>query len=342
MMGGTMAIKSFVDGLHVSPAWSHLNLTVHPLLLGAPRSTLSYLTLDEALATRRFRVGEISMRGSVPELKVSNDLPKSVLLLDGQELIGAKQNRVLNLTIMVPPDSEMTIPVSCVEAGRWRHVSDAFMAADRAQFARGRAKKLAQVSYALRESGTRGSDQIDVWNEIAAKAARMSAASPTSAMSAIYERTQTKLDEFIRAMPRRGGQVGAVFSIGGRVAGIDVFDSTDTFAKAAPKLVRSYAVDALERRTVSVTNELATDAVRAFLGDIADAGVTRFKALGVGDDLRLAGRGLAGAALEISGQIVHLVSFPRSMYEDYGDRHQPADTYMTRARTGRAYGARSA
>jgi hypothetical protein len=36
-----MAIKSFVDGLHVSPAWSHLNLTVHPLLLGAPRSTLS-------------------------------------------------------------------------------------------------------------------------------------------------------------------------------------------------------------------------------------------------------------------------------------------------------------
>jgi hypothetical protein len=180
-----MSIKNIVDGLHLSPAWSHLNLTVHPLL-GAPSSTLSYLTLDEALATGRFRLGEISMRGSVPELKVSNGLPKSVLLLDGQELIGAKQNRVLNLTIMIPAHTEMTIPVSCVEAGRWRHVSDTFMAADRAQFARGRAKKLAQVSYSLRESGTRGGDQIDIWNEIAAKAARMWAASPTAAMSAIY------------------------------------------------------------------------------------------------------------------------------------------------------------
>jgi hypothetical protein len=76
----------------------------------------------------------------------------------------------------------------------------------------------------LRQSGTRSSDQTDIWNEIAAKSARMSAASPTGAMSAIYERTQTSLDEFVRPMPRRGGQVGAVFSIGGRVVGVDAFD----------------------------------------------------------------------------------------------------------------------
>src|SRR5262245_40210337 len=144
-----MSIKSLIDGLHLSPAWSHLNLTVHPLL-GASGSAVSYFTLDEALATGRFRVGEVSMRGRVPELKVSNGLSKSVLLLDGQELMGAKQNRVLNLTIMVPADTEMTIPVSCVEAGRWQHVSDTFMATDRAQFARGRARKLAQVSCSLR------------------------------------------------------------------------------------------------------------------------------------------------------------------------------------------------
>jgi hypothetical protein len=329
-----MSIKSFIDGLHLSPAWSHLNLTVHPLL-GAPGKGPSYLMLDEALATGRFRVGEVSMRGSVPELKVFNGLPKSVLLLDGQELIGAKQNRVLNLIIIIPAESEMTIPVSCVEAGRWRHVSDTFMAADRAQFARGRAKKLAQVSYSLQVSGSHNSDQTDIWNEIAAKSARMSAASPTGAMSAIYEHTRTRLNEFVRAMPRRGGQVGAVFSIGGWVVGVDAFDSTDTFTKAAPKLIRSYAVDALE--SPAATNELATDAVRAFLGNIAIADVTRFKALGLGDDLRLSGRGLAGAALEISGQTVHLVSFPRSLYEDCGDEPQLRDTFMSRVRARGAF-----
>jgi hypothetical protein len=71
----------------------------------------------------------------------------------------------------------------------------------------------------------------------------MSAASPTAAMSAIYESSQKPLDDFVRAKPRHEGQVGAVFSIHGRIAGIDVFDCADTFDKAAPKLIRSYALE---------------------------------------------------------------------------------------------------
>lgn len=326
-----MSIKNFVNSLEIGPAWNHLNLTVYPLI-GTANGKPAYLTLDEALTTGRFRVGEISMSGSVPELKVFNGLSQSVLLLDGEELIGAKQNRVLNLTIMVPADTEMTIPVSCVEAGRWQHVSDSFVAADRTQFARGRAKKLSQVSHSLRESSTRSSDQTDIWNEITAKSIRMSVASPTAAMSAIYERSQARLNDFIRAMPRRDRQVGAVFSIGSQVAGIDAFDSADTFTKAAPKLIRSYAVDAMESPATVVSKGLASDAVRAFLDDVAVASTTRFKALGLGDDLRLSGLSLAGAALEISRQIVHLVSFPGTVYED-----QPQNTRMARARMRRTF-----
>lgn len=309
-----MSIKSFIDGLHIGPAWSHDNLAVHPLIAAAAGQR-AYLTLDEALATQSFRVSEISKSGSVPELKVHNNLSQPVLLLDGEALVGAKQNRVLNLSIMVPAQTEMNIPVSCVEAGRWRHVSDRFAATDHAYFARGRARKVAQVSYAMREFGSRSSDQADVWGEIAAKSARMSARSPTAAMSAIYESSQEPLDDFVRAMPRQQGQVGAVFSIHGRIAGIDVFDCADTFVKAAPKLMRSYALDALETAPPSVNNETDSDTVRAFLEDIEGANVTRFKALGLGDDLRLKGRDYTGAALEVSGHIVHLVSFRDGLHE---------------------------
>ena len=330
-----MSIRNYVNGLKVGTACTHLGLTVHPLI-STFNGTTSYLTLDEALSTNRFRVGEISMNGSVPELKVVNTLSQPVLLLDGEELIGAKQNRVLNLTIMVPANTEITIPVSCVEAGRWQHRSDNFMATDRAQFARGRAAKLSQVSDSLRLGGTRFSNQTEVWREIEEKSVRMSVESRTGAMSELYERTKGRLDEFVRAVPHHDKQIGAIFSIGGRVSGLDAFDSAKTYAKAAPKLIRSHAVDALEIPATTLKSEPANETVRDFLTEIAAMEVTRFKGVGLGDDLRFNGPNIVGAALEISGQVVHIVSFPADLYQQNAEgptRH----ARMTRARMRRTF-----
>jgi len=113
-----MSIKTFINDLQVGQARRHQNLVAYPLLCAAS-GALNYLTLDEALKTGRFKVGEISIAGHVPELSVANGLSQPVLLLDGEELTGAKQNRVLNLSIMIPPETDMMIPVSCVESGRW-------------------------------------------------------------------------------------------------------------------------------------------------------------------------------------------------------------------------------
>ena len=78
-----------------------------------------YLTLGEAIKTKTVHIEEISEQGSVPEILFENSDDVPVLLLDGQELIGAKQHRILNLTILVPARSTLAIPVSCVEGGRW-------------------------------------------------------------------------------------------------------------------------------------------------------------------------------------------------------------------------------
>ena len=87
---------------------------------------------------RRGRVTEVSDGGRVPELQVVNDSPRYVLIVDGEELVGAKQNRIVNLTILVPPKTSLTIPVSCVEAGRWREVSREFTPAPHAYHSSGR------------------------------------------------------------------------------------------------------------------------------------------------------------------------------------------------------------
>ena len=161
----------------------HRALSVYPLRRADKYTPLAYLVLDEALATNQFRITEVSESGTVPRLLAINNCSSPILLLDGEELIGAKQNRVLNLSIMLAPHSKTEIPVSCVEAGRWRADSLAFQTAQRLQFARGRAQKMAQVSRSLLISGEAASDQIAVWDAISAKSARMRVASPTGAMA---------------------------------------------------------------------------------------------------------------------------------------------------------------
>ena len=86
----------------------------------AQRRVPDYRTLDEGLKVGGVEITEVSEQGSVPELRVVNRGLHPILIVDGEELIGAKQNRVVNLTILVAPQSKLTIPVSCVEAGRWR------------------------------------------------------------------------------------------------------------------------------------------------------------------------------------------------------------------------------
>ncbi len=172
-----------------------------------------------------------------------------VLLLDGEELVGAKQNRVLNLTILVAAQSTLTIPVSCVERGRWRRVSRAFQSAPRAHFAEGRAAKMRDVTASLLQTGTRRSDQGDVWSRIAHKSARLGAESDTGAMAAMFDQAQAPIERFVEAFPLDPRQAGGIFLINGRIVGLELFDAPATWRKLAPKLIRSYAVDAIDRRS---------------------------------------------------------------------------------------------
>jgi hypothetical protein len=197
----------------------HRGLSVYPLSREGNCATAAYLVLDDALATGRFRVTEVSESGSVPWLLATNETSSPVFLLDGEELVGAKQNRVLNLSIMLAPESKTEIPVSCVEAGRWRTEGPAFRTAQRVQFARGRAEKIDQVSRSLSFNGEALSDQTAVWDAISAKSGRMSVASPTGAMAAMFESCHDDLRDYLDAIPTLDGQFGAVYAIGASPVG---------------------------------------------------------------------------------------------------------------------------
>ena len=144
------------------------NITMFPLLHEDAIAS-NYLTLDEALEAGSARVTEVSGGGSVPELQFLNEGDVPVLLLDGEELVGAKHNRVLNLSILAPANESITIPVSCVEAGSWSYRSRKFSSSPRTMYAKARAAKSGQVSRSMMESGARLSDQGALWDDIARK-----------------------------------------------------------------------------------------------------------------------------------------------------------------------------
>jgi len=307
-------MKRIVDalaGVQIGEPMAHRNLTVFPLI-GGSAGPADYLTLDEALQRKCVVITEVSQGGSVPELKFINSGNQWVFLLDGEELIGAKQNRVLNLSIIVAGGKSLIIPVSCVEAGRWSHRSRDFSSAPRAQYAEGRAMKMAQVSASMRATGQRRSDQSKIWESIGDRASRFQVASDTSAMSDIYEQEESRLRDYVNAFSVRDQQCGALFAIGGRVVGLELFDSSDTLRKLFAKLLRSYGLDALDRAGSKPSGEeppCTADKAREFLDKVAEAEPEEFPAVGEGVDIRISGGKLTGAALAAGDRVIHLSAF---------------------------------
>lgn len=302
------------------------NLTIIPLI-AANQGEPDYLTLDEALAWNQVQVTETSEAGNVPELRLINRGQQAILLLDGEEVVGAKQNRILNLTILVPPMSKMTIPVSCVEAGRWAHSSREFSSEGRAFYAEGRARKAAQVTGSLRARGARSSEQGAVWADIAEKAQRMNSHSDTAAMACMYEDYQHSIGNYQNAIKAIEGQVGAVFAINGQIRGLELFDFAATFHKLMPKLVGSYALD-----TIDEQGDSAADApleVGRFLAAVAAAEGSVHPAVGEGEDIRISSPGLTGGALHARERIVHLCAFA-TRGTDSGIKRR--ETALTRSR----------
>lgn len=282
---------------------SHGALTVIPLI-ASPRPDPDWLTLVEAGA--EVVVEEISEEGSVPALALHNRAERPVLLLDGEELLGAKQNRVLNTTVLVAAQTTVTIPVSCVEQGRWAYRSHRFSSSDHSLYASLRARKAARVSESLRRGDGHAGDQMDVWDGLATKAALFQAASPTAAMSDVYGRHEDELRRAGETLAPRPGQVGALVYLAGRWLGVDLLAAPGLFARVWPRLCSGYAADALGRNPVDGLQPEPDEVLARLKSSAAELA----PAIGLGVEHRLQSGAVHGAALVVDERVAHLMAFP--------------------------------
>jgi hypothetical protein len=142
--------------------------------------------------------------------------------------------------------------------------------------------------------------------------------SPTSAMSDIYSSHQNSIDDYVAAFTAEPGQCGAVFAIGKRVEGLELFDCADTLGDMLPKLVRSYAIDALEggrERPKGAKLKRAQE----FLQLVIEAPVETFPAVGLGTEIRMSASGLIAGGLVADDRVVHLAAFSAPVAANDGD-----------------------
>jgi len=303
-------IISFLKTAKFARKQEHHNLTVFPLL--APNGIMpDYLTLDQALNRNIIRIAELDTEGSVPELKLNNLGENKVLIIEGEELVGAKQNRIVNSSFLVAGKTEVVIPVSCVEQGRWNYKSESFKSGKRMAHPSLRREYQKDVSYSIRRGDGYHSNQSRIWNNIAEKSARMKVNAPTGAMADVFDSYEDELSGFLEKFHLIEWQVGAVFAINGQVLGLECFGCHDTFKKFFDKLVKSYALDALDSPKKKRSKSVSPDNARRFVASATKSKGEDHPSIGLGTNITFESRVVSGSALVEGNRVLHISAFKK-------------------------------
>jgi hypothetical protein len=325
-------ITDFIGTINFGDAKTHRNMAVIPLFTGS-NHVPAFLTLRRALEAGHLVITEIGTSGSVPELLAKNtgDLP--ILLLDGEELAGAKQNRVLNTTILLREKSETVIPVSCTEHGRWSYKGAHFDDSDVIMAKMARENKARTVSDSLRKQKSYRSNQGQVWDDIAALSVKVGVHSETGAMRDVYESRKVSLDEYVEAFPVQDGQKGLLVMINGKIVGFDIIASSAGYADLHGKLIKSYAMDELASNEKAHNGNEAEKKAREFFEMLLSSREEKYKSIGYGIDYRFENGVSVGSALVSFEKVIHMAFFRSTQGDRLGTMSGPAERRANRSRS---------
>jgi hypothetical protein len=222
--------------------------------------------------------------GVVNRLVLVNNSKHPLILLAGEVVTGGKQDRVVGKDRIVPAESDpVDLSVFCVEHGRWVESSTKFDT---------HASVMAQPS--VRGKAMVDNNQQKVWDEVATSRANMKANSDAYVarmdpglvagapmelrkldQTTSYAKTrengviQKQVDDIVQPMQRayesvikqlrEQNAVGVVVAVKGHIIWADIFASNGLLSKYWPKLLQSYAAEALSMpgERIEVTSKSA-------------------------------------------------------------------------------------
>jgi hypothetical protein len=276
---------------------------------------IEYISLSQALEQGSFVIAEVDQSGSVPNLKVINQSDQLVLILDGEEIVGAKQNRILNTSILIDKKSELVIPVSCTEVGRWQYTSREFSHSNVIMSQKARSMKSHSVYDSLLEGKGYRSDQSQVWSNIEELQRKAGSISHTSAMKDVFTAKGQELDKYLQAFESIPNQQGCLVFVNGELLGLDVISKGDIYKQVHPQLIKSYAMEAIlgkKEPSESVTKAIG----QKFFEKVKRSTENQFDGVGLGKDYRYEIEDVFGSALIFNNQVIHLAFFKNLEVQD--------------------------
>jgi hypothetical protein len=278
---------------------SHGSLTIFPVVSDRRHETHMFITLDEGLRSGEVVVSEAGQvqglvrrrplpprhdGAQVNRLVLVNNSDRPLLLLAGEIVTGGKQDRVVGKDRIVPANSDpVDLSVFCVEPGRWTGTSAQFGGIASSNGRSSYVTQMAQPS--VRSKAMADKDQGKVWSEVNESVRVMAEAAPAAPVAGTTsyakvmgnDEVQKKVEavaaplersyESVIKQLRNQNAVGVVVAIDGEIVWADIFASTPLLEKYWPKLVRSYATEAITRRGKKGGADVKT--AQAFLEDFS-------------------------------------------------------------------------
>jgi len=289
--------KEFINDLEFDKEQGHNNLMFIPVT-SSKKYNVGFLALNKACEEGLVEVKELDDGASVPEIKVYNKSEQFLIIFDGEHLIGAKQNRIVNKTIIINPFSELVVPVSCTEEGRWHHTSEGF------------SKSKYNAPMHMRKASKQGKDsQSKVWDHVGAIMQSADSDSPTLSLHQVFEEVSPSFDDYREKITKLPSQVGVIVYVNGVFTGLDILGDPKLFSDLYENLMNSYLMEGLDKSDENKPDNSSQNLTKEILDELIQSRLTKGESIGAEGRENIKGRKTLGEFVSFNDAPIHLALF---------------------------------
>lgn len=269
--------------------------------------TFDYISLGRASKEKLIELKEIEGNGSVNNIIVINHSDKFIFMMDGDIIEGAKQNRVINTSILIAPKSKSSILVSCVEQGRWKKNSDAFSSSDYVAPAMLRVQKNSDVYKSLKNSVGYYADQSSVWDKVHESIHKFGIHSETGDLGSIKKRKDQEIKSISSHFNYDEKANGLALFKNNKLLNMDIFNGSQVYQDYFPKLINAAAIDSLYDKKTDIKIDESELKYRTLetLDMIDELEKNKFKGADLGEEERFENNLVTGFRLNYEGKLIH-------------------------------------
>lgn len=295
---------NFLENLKVQDSFEFEKFKIYPILC-QKNTVLNYVSLKEAIKNDYITLTEVDSVGSISDIIIENNSGNKVLIWDGEMLIGSKQDRVFNSSILIQENSKVILPVSCIEQGRWSHRIDKFLLSENSVPIQLRNLKSKSVHETLSNSGSFLGNQSKIWYYIEYLSDSLQIKSKTLALNEIMAKKVNDNKEKLEEIKAIENQCGVIISLNNNIIGMEYISNSEVFKDLYSRILGSYFFMINFSEQVTKTRIGHPCNVEEFFWDIKDIMVEKYKSVGLGNDYRFLRNDVIGSAIVYKKSIVN-------------------------------------